>query len=175
MEGVAARAGVSKASIYRRWDSKDELVIDAIASLIEEEEVPDTGDTRADLGAGLDAMRRFASNSRAGQILPWMAREVANQSVLGRRYATNVIGPNRAMTARLVSLAIERGDLRPDLDVDTAVDMIVGPVIARRFIGSLDNTPESWTDDLSLPQERDAFQISEASRAALPEVPSDPD
>lgn len=147
VEGIAARAGVSKASIYRRWDSKDELVVDAVASLIEETDLPDTGDIRTDLRATVAGMRGFVCDSRAGEVLPWMAGEIARQSAVGRRYRTSVVEAKRTKVAHLVSRAVERGELRSDLDVDTAVDMILGPVIMRRLIGSLDGTPESWTDD----------------------------
>lgn len=135
IEGIAARAGVSKATIYRRWDSKEDLLVDAIATLVHEVEIPDTGDIRGDLIAAVGAMHRFVSDTRAGEIFPWLVGEIASGSEVGSRYAGSVIGPRRAMMAELIANAVERGDIRRDLDVELAVDMLTGPVIIRRMMG----------------------------------------
>ena len=58
------------------------------------------------------------------------------------------LAPRRAKIARLISNALDKGDLRPHLDVDTAVGMVMSPIIVRRLTGSLDKTPKSWAEHL---------------------------
>jgi AcrR family transcriptional regulator len=148
IEGIASRAGVGKTTIYRRWDSKEELLVDAIATMVHEVEVPDSGDIRGDLITAISGMHRFVSDTRAGEVFPWLVGEIASGSELGLRYAASVIGPRRAMMAQLITHAIERGDLSNDLDVDLAIDMLTGPVIIRRMMGRLEESADGWASSL---------------------------
>jgi len=148
IDRIAARAGVGKTTIYRRWNTKDDLVVDAIASLSVGVGSASTGDVRTDLVAVVTDLRRFFSDSRAGEVLPWLAGEIAHRSDVGERYSAAVMVPKRVLVASIISDGIDRGDLRRDIDVPTAVDLIIGPVLARRFIGSLADSPESWPQDL---------------------------
>ena len=148
IDEIAQRAGVSKATIYRRWDSKDEVVVDAVASLSGAVGGVSTGDVRTDLVSVVGDLVTFFTDSRAGKVLPWLVGEVASQSPLGLRYATAVMLPKRALVAGIITQGIESGDLRPDIDVMVAVDLIIGPVVAMRFMGTLAEVPESWPMDL---------------------------
>jgi len=148
VDGIAVMAGVSKATIYRRWASKDELVIDAIASLAEAVGGEATGDTRTDLIEVVSDLRTFLSDSRAGEVFPWLAGEIASQSSLGLRYAVTVMVPKRAAVAVIIRGGMERGDLRSDLVIDTAIDMTIGPVLARRLMGSLEHSSDTWAEDV---------------------------
>jgi AcrR family transcriptional regulator len=136
MDTVAARAGVSKASIYRRWSSKEDLVIDVIGSLVSRVEISSTGEIRADLLLALRRFGAFLSELKAGAIFPRLVGEVHCGSDLGRHYAESVILPRRALLGGLITDAIERGELRQDLDVEIAVDMLTGPVILRNLMGA---------------------------------------
>lgn len=146
IEAIADRAGVSKATIYRRWDSKETLLVDAVARVVEAVIIEDTGDIRHDLTAAVRGMCSFVTDTRAGEVFPWLVGEIANGSEIGTRYATAVIVPRRRMLGELLEAAIERGDLREDLDVATAVDMVMGPVIMRRIAGLLEGSGESWAE-----------------------------
>ena len=148
MDAVASKAGVSKASIYRRWASKEELLVDVIANLVSENPVPDTGHLRNDLVELLHRMEAFLSEIEAGQIFPRMAAEVHAGSELGRRYAEQVILPRRAVLEGMLSEARARGDLRNDLDIDVAVDMLTGPVILRMLLGRLAPSNAEWAPTL---------------------------
>ncbi|HEY5890023.1 MAG TPA: TetR/AcrR family transcriptional regulator [Acidimicrobiia bacterium] len=148
IEGIASRAGVSKATIYRRWDCKEDLLVDAIATLVHEVEVPDSGDIRSDLTTAIAGMTRFVTDTRAGEVFPWLVGEIANRSEIGLRYASSVIGPRRSMIADLIAHAVDRGDLRANLDIDLAVDMLTGPVVIRRMLGRLAETPNAWAENL---------------------------
>lgn len=148
MDAVASKAGVSKASIYRRWASKEELLVDVIANLASENPLPDTGHLKDDLVELLHRMKAFLSDIEAGQIFPWMAAEVHAGSELGRRYAEQVILPRRAMLAGMLAEARARGELRHDLDIDVAVDMLTGPIILRMLLGRLAPSEAEWAPRL---------------------------
>jgi AcrR family transcriptional regulator len=148
MDGVAARAGVSKATIYRRWDSREDLLIDAVAGLVASVEVPETDDIRADLVTLLVRWRTFMSEMKGGSIFPWLIGEVAAGTEVGRHYAEAVILPRRAMIAQVIGRAIKNGWLRTDLDVQLAVDMISGPAILRKMMAPVRGIDESWEEKL---------------------------
>jgi AcrR family transcriptional regulator len=136
MDALAARAGVSKASIYRRWASKEDLVIDVIGGLVSRVDIVSTGEIRADLLAVLGRFGAFLSELKAGSIFPRLVGEVHCGSDLGRHYAESVILPKRAILAGLITEAKERGELKEDLDVEIAVDMLTGPVMLRNLMGA---------------------------------------
>src|SRR3954470_12330232 len=96
MEAVAARAGVGKATLYRRWSSKEQLVVDAIAQ-VQETPVPLRGKSvRDDLVVLVDAVRRKGQHTLAGRILPRLISEAQDFPELMRRYREQVIAPRRA-------------------------------------------------------------------------------
>jgi AcrR family transcriptional regulator len=148
MDGVAARAGVSKATIYRRWDSREDLLIDAVAGLVASVEVPETDDIRADLVTLLVRWRTFMSEMKGGSIFPWLIGEVAAGTEVGRHYAEAVILPRRAMIAQVIGRGIDNGWLRPDLDLQIAVDMISGPAILRKMMAPVRGVDENWEEKL---------------------------
>ena len=127
IEGVAARACVGKATIYRRYQSKAELVVEALrfgAGLTDH--LPDTGDVRADLGAMLarlvDKLR-----SDAGPALLAFAAERVRHPDLAAEFERSVVGAKRAHVRRLISGAIKRGELPRDVDVDLVAE--AGPAL----------------------------------------------
>jgi AcrR family transcriptional regulator len=149
IEAISVRASVSKAAIYRRWDSKDELLVDAMASVIETVEIGETGDIRSDLVAALRSMQLFITDTRAGEVFPWLVGEIAARSEVGLRYGA-AISRRRELLFGLVERAVLRGDLRADLDVQTALDMLSGAMILRKItgLGFPDNGPEHLVDTL---------------------------
>jgi AcrR family transcriptional regulator len=147
MDDVANRAGVSKATIYRRWDSKEDLVVGAIACLADSVVLDVTDDTRHDLVALVTLMGSFMHEMPGGSVFPWLVGEVAAGSELGKRYLEDVIAPRRAVVAQVIGEGVDRGDLRPDLDVELAVDMLLGPVLVRTLIGRSSGS-EPWAEEL---------------------------
>jgi AcrR family transcriptional regulator len=137
MDAVATRAGVSKATIYRRWDSKEDLVIDVIGGLVTAVDATSTGEIRADLVQVLGRFGALMSELKAGAIFARLAGEVQAGSDLGRHYAEAVILPRRALIAGLIDAAKGRGELREDLEVELAVDMLVGTVIIRNLMAAV--------------------------------------
>lgn len=148
VEAVAARAGVGRATVYRRWPSKDDLIIAAIQEIMTAVEPVDAGDLRQNLVAMVGGAVGFMKTSKAGLIFPRMCGEVAGRTPLGRRYVETVIGPRRAMVRRVLTRAVEAGELRSDLDVALMADTLVGPIIMRKILGELDKSPGDTPDRL---------------------------
>ena len=118
IEGVAARAGVGKATIYRRYANKAQLMADAVrCGVYVDDHLPDTGNLRADLMAMMqplvDRMR-----SEDGKLLTAFAIERFRDAELAEEFDRAVIGHKRDHLRHLVRAAIQRGDLPADADVD---------------------------------------------------------
>jgi len=135
IEGVAELAGVGKTTIYRRWPSKEELVSAAVGTLSAGLTLPDTGSVREDLIGLVRQLVRVLTSGPAGRVLPRMASEIAAGSPVGKVYVRSVLGPRRELVARAIRRGMERGELRPDLDVELAMDAVLGPLIVRRLLG----------------------------------------
>ena len=148
IDAIAERAGVSKATIYRRWGSKDDLIVDAIAGQVGAVDIPDSDDVREVMLHGLRRIEAFMSKTPAGNVFPWVVGEVAAGTEIGRRYAEAVILPGRKALAAHLALAQERGDLRQDLDLELAVDMITGPLIVRKLMGDYRSADGDWAEKL---------------------------
>jgi AcrR family transcriptional regulator len=132
MEAVAARAGVGKATLYRRYPGKEQLVVDALATLAEPVDVPEGADLREQLVALLDSVRK-RSGSLASQIFPRLVSESVGNPEFMHRYRTQVLAPRRARFVAVLRDAVEQGLLRDDVDLEHAVDLFVGPVAYRNL------------------------------------------
>jgi AcrR family transcriptional regulator len=134
IDEVAARSGVAKTTIYRHWPTKQALVVDAVRSVcFPEAATPNTGDLRADLIACFEGMVRAGLSGRTGQMLPSLldcAHRDPALDLLLRDYLRERSGPTRTV----LELAVLRGELPADLDLDFAVTLVVGPLIYRKVI-----------------------------------------
>jgi AcrR family transcriptional regulator len=148
VEAVAAKSGVGKTTIYRRWPSKDDLIIAAIQDIMIAVEPEVTGDLRQNLVAMVSGALGFMKTSKAGLIFPRMCGEVAGQTPLGHRYVETVIGPRRKVVRDVLKRAIEVGELRSDIDVALMADLLVGPIIMRKILGELDQSPTNTAEQL---------------------------
>lgn len=134
-EDVAVRAGVGKGAIYRRYPSKDELVVAAVGALVDDEiEVPDTGSTRSDLLALMGEAVELYRGSLPGRLMPSLVSAMAQRPELARAVRDGFLAGRRAALARVLRRGIERGDLRTDLDVEFALDVFGGPLFYRLLI-----------------------------------------
>jgi AcrR family transcriptional regulator len=137
MEAIAARAGVGKATIYRRWKSKEALFAEAIALIALNPEVPDTGSVRGDFEAVSGAaVGRMAPE--AFRVLPRLMADAADDPELREALHAALVRPRRAAIATIVRRGIDRGELRADLDVDLVGDILIGPLIARVLLSGGD-------------------------------------
>jgi len=136
LEHVAARAGVSKATIYRRWDSKEELSL----AVLEELSAPhirivETGDTREELlSATLNAMRAVV-DTPFGPVIEALLSQIAMNPQLGDPFRATIIQGRRDEVRQAIARGIARGDLRPDAPIDVATELLVGPVYFRLMFG----------------------------------------
>ena len=134
MEGVRTRAGVGKATIYRRWASKEELVRDAIVFLHDEFETPDTGSLRGDYDALATAVRASASRGGAGTLMPRLLGDAVNDPELFAIFRANLVEPRRAALRTVLERAVARGEIRAGVDLELMIDLFAGPAVYRLLI-----------------------------------------
>jgi len=135
IEGIAARAGVGKQTIYRWWPSKGAVIFDAFLLLSASEGeplvLPDTGDLEADLRAVLRATVEELNDPRYDQPMRALATEIAHDPDLAAVYAERLDGPLKEAKRQRLRSAQQAGQLAEDLDLDVAVEMIWGPLLNR--------------------------------------------
>src|SRR6185369_44682 len=126
IEGIASRAGVGKATIYRRWSSKLPLVIEAFGELPGLSEA-DTGDLVADLEQMLRSYLEVFVSSPLGAVVPSRAGELPHIPELMALFAP-VVRSRRQPLIRALERGVARGEIPPDTDLSLAADLIVGPI-----------------------------------------------
>lgn len=133
MEHVAARAGVAKSTLYRRWPSKVELAVHAVAATFDEIEVGDHGSLAADMRSGIEeAARLLRDPSTGGAYAALLAESARDPSGVGTQVRESLSTRLHALVATSVARAIERGEIQPDMvDVDLLADVVVGSVMHR--------------------------------------------
>jgi AcrR family transcriptional regulator len=134
MDDVAARAGVGKATIYRRFRSKDELIAAAVAGLVREIHVPDTGATRDDLLALMRGAVAVYGGSTQAAVMPGLVEAMRRDAELARLVREGFLVRRRAALQAVLERGIRRGDLRGDLDIELALDVLGGPLFYRLLI-----------------------------------------
>ncbi|MEU5784451.1 TetR/AcrR family transcriptional regulator [Micromonospora lupini] len=138
IEAVARRAGVSKTAIYRRWSSKLDLVVEIVAAAAQGKlPVLDTGTLRGDLALLFQAVAHALRHPLASQIIPDLLAEAARTPAIDETLRQVLHARQQEIGGRLVSRAVQRGELPVDTDPDTAVDLIVGPLYWRLAIARL--------------------------------------
>ena len=135
MDRVAARAGVGKAALYRRWRSKQQMIAELVATLGGEEgtPAPDLGSLRDDLYAWFADAVALGNDPLLRQVTAYviaMARSSPELIEAMRR----VPGPDRDSGRVILQRAIDRGELAPDTDLEIALDIITGPIWRRVII-----------------------------------------
>jgi AcrR family transcriptional regulator len=133
MEAVAARAGVGKATLYRRYSGKDELVVDAVATLVEPPVKDAAAPVRDQLVAVLEGVRR-KRGSLSARIFPRLVSETSGNPALLERYREQVVEARHALLRSALARAVDEGLVRPDVDLDHAVDLLVGPIVYRNLV-----------------------------------------
>ncbi len=139
MDVLAQRAGVGKATIYRRWDSKETLILDALRMSTTPIPAPDTGNLRDDLFAYMDAVTERFSPGRGSDVLPHLIEASCYDEHL--RASLDDYTRGRQATIRiLLRRGVERGELSPDTDIDLLVDVILAPFFYHHLLtgGSVD-------------------------------------
>ncbi|MFL6206993.1 MAG: TetR/AcrR family transcriptional regulator [Acidimicrobiales bacterium] len=136
IEGVAARAGASKATVYRRYDSKLSLVAAALQHAGEQRPIHGTGSLERDLDVVLRHLVALTRDPVHGAGLRHLVADGLRNPELGDVYAA-FVRKRRATTQALLREAMERGELRADVDLDVATDAIGGPIFYRHLVTHL--------------------------------------
>jgi len=138
---VAAEAGVGKATLYRRWPGKTDLILDAVRSLKPDIGHPDTGDTRADLVEIMVGAISWRDDAELTQVVAALMAEMPRNPELADVYRARFLAPRRAGTVEVLRRGIARGDIRPDIDLELVLDLLIGAVFYRGLLsgGRLDD------------------------------------
>jgi AcrR family transcriptional regulator len=131
IEQVAARAGVGKATIYRRWPGKEDLLLDAIAALKAPLPEPAGRSVAEDLVALLEAMYREVADPRRAREFALLLGEGAKYPRLMARYLETVVEPRREVIRAVLRRGVETGEVRADADLEAALFMLTGAVLVR--------------------------------------------
>ena len=133
VEGIAARAGVGKQTIYRWWPSKADVVLEAAGVEAEARiAVPDRGSLAADLRGFLAATFRQRSQQRV--VVGLMAQSLLDPA-FAEKFREQFLFRRRAALRSVFERALERGELRPDEDVELLLDVVFGVLWYRMLIG----------------------------------------
>ena len=147
MDAIAAASGVSKATVYKHWTNKDALLIEVIQRFSTKLPEVDSGDPRADL---IDSIRYFSQARKPEQlsrIWPRIISYAVSNPEFGRVLQEHVFGPRRNLIGDLLRKAASRGSLRPDIDSAFAMDLLIGPIMHRRFVDQ-ENIPPDFAERL---------------------------
>ena len=149
---VAERAGISKATMYRRWRSKQELLVDAVAALVNEIAVPDTGSTLEDLRALMAGAVAVYKGSVEAGVMPSLVDAMSRDPVLAAAVRDGFLSGRRAALRAVLERGVARGDLRADIDLELALDVLGGSLFYRLLItgGPIDERLASGVAELIL-------------------------
>ncbi|MDQ1736824.1 MAG: hypothetical protein QOH56_3075 [Pseudonocardiales bacterium] len=134
IEGVAARAGVGKTTVYRWWPTKGALVIEAVAAALPVPAQTDTGDLRQDLLTAVQRVVHTFARTPAGAVIPALAADVMSDPELAEQFREQLIRPRRSAVVEVLLRAAARGDLPQDVDTDLLLDVYAGAVFYRMLV-----------------------------------------
>ncbi|MEC4018439.1 TetR/AcrR family transcriptional regulator [Streptomyces sp. H27-D2] len=143
MESIAARAGVSKKTIYRWWHSKGAVLLEAvIEALVSVTPFPDTGDLEADLRTHMVGAVRLLTSPPFGPAYTGILAEMYHDDSLARAVNDQLVGPRAEAARDRLRSAQKQGRLPMDADLDLAVEMLYGPLYYRNALRKPPHTVE---------------------------------
>ena len=147
IEGIAARAGVAKQTIYRWWPSKVDILLD---TLIEDASrhlaIPDAGSAVESARRYLSSLARFLSQDPAGKVLLALIGQAQHDQAMAAVFRQRYLDPQRDAEREMLQRGVASGELAAGLDVDAALDALLGPVFYRALTGA--QIPRSFVDGL---------------------------
>ncbi|HZG03521.1 MAG TPA: TetR/AcrR family transcriptional regulator [Streptomyces sp.] len=154
MENVALRAGVAKTTLYRRWANKNELVVDAVAVLFDELELPDHGSLRADVEGVVLSFAALLERPEAKTALMAVVAEATRDEALRARIRTAIVDRQKHLVVEGRRRAQARGELPPDppgsrgaAEADRAVDLVfdvIAGAVVHRCLVSTERVTPAW-------------------------------
>jgi AcrR family transcriptional regulator len=148
IEAIAERAGVGRNTIYRRWASKEQLIVDALQELVVDLDFQDDGDVYSVL---LDWIRDFVrvfGDPLYGRILPVVLGELQQNPDFARVYSEQIVQPRYDALLDFLRAAVERGELHPDADPEQIVDLLAAPPFVRALPVGLPPVSERYAEEL---------------------------
>lgn len=142
-EGVASLAGVGRPTVYRRWPTKGHLAAEILGIAVAENGIaesdrdnalPCTGTVRQDLIILTKGLLERLDTLESEGILPGVVAEMALDADLARQVRAEVLAPDRALVTRTVRAAIERGEVRSDVDPSLVMETITATIIYLRYL-----------------------------------------
>ncbi|MFE7355350.1 TetR/AcrR family transcriptional regulator [Streptomyces sp. NPDC057543] len=135
VEAIAARAGVSKKTIYRWWPSKGAVMLEAFTdALVGTTPFVDTGDVAADLRANVMGAVKLLSTPPFGPAYAGILSEVHHDDALAEAVRTKLVDPRFEEAVGRLRRAQEQGRIPSDADLPLAVEMLYGPVYYRHVL-----------------------------------------
>jgi AcrR family transcriptional regulator len=135
LDDIAARAGVSKPTIYRRWRGKADLATAAVGTIRIAEPAPHTGSTRGDLIGILSNFRTGLLRPNGMALIGTVLAEERHNPQLWRCFRKRIVEPRRRMLRLVLEDAARKGQLRPGVDPHTAASLLIGAFYARYLAG----------------------------------------
>jgi AcrR family transcriptional regulator len=141
VDAIAQRSGCAKTTIYRRWPSREALILDAMRVAVRgtSEQVEGARDLDRALGSTVRGSAKTILNLVQNPVFraafPTIAHELLSETPLGERFRSDVFRPIRASLRDMLRDEVERGEIRPNVDADLVFDLVHGGVLYRALVG----------------------------------------
>ncbi|MEU6402059.1 TetR/AcrR family transcriptional regulator [Streptomyces sp. NPDC046985] len=150
IEGIARRAGVGKTAVYRRWRSKLHLVLDLVSALaVQGLPAPDSGSLEGDLRLLYGVTSRALRHPVASQVIPDLQAEAARNPDIAEAMHRALRDGQESVASSILAAAENRGEIRPGLDRELALDLISGPLYWRAVVIRAPKLPKGYLDALA--------------------------
>lgn len=150
IEGIARRAGVGKTAVYRRWRSKLHLVLDVVSAIaVMGLPTPDTGSLEGDLRMLYEVTSRALRHPVASQIIPDLQAEAARNPEIAEAMQKALREGQEGVASKILAAAERRGEVRPGMDEDLALDLISGPLYWRAVVIRSPKLPKGYLGALA--------------------------
>ncbi|HZL57181.1 MAG TPA: TetR/AcrR family transcriptional regulator [Bryobacteraceae bacterium] len=136
MDSIAAASGVSKATVYKHWANKDALLIDVLRTHWDQLPEFNSGNPRKDMAELLGYMAEAKRREELGPVWPRIIGYAASNPKFAKAMQEFAFEPRRLQIQRIIGEAARKGELRDRIDAGLATDLLIGPVMHRRFSGN---------------------------------------
>ena len=148
MDAIASRAGVGRNTIYRRWSSKEELIVEALEELIADLDIREQDDVYSLLLEWIRDFARMFGDPLYGRILPVVLGELQRNPAFAEVYAERLVRPRYEALVGVLLGAVERGELRRDANVEQIADLLAAPPFVRVLPVGLPPVTERYAEEL---------------------------
>jgi AcrR family transcriptional regulator len=135
MDAIAAESGVSKATVYKHWANRDALLIDVLRSHSDQLPEFDSDNPREDMVRFVRHLAESRKREELGPVWPMIIGYAASNPDFARAMRAFAFEPRRVQIERIIGRATGKGELRAGIDAAFAMDLLVGPIVHRRFSG----------------------------------------